>query len=173
MLWILCKAMGACCVVGVGAICGFRKADQIMRRVKILEEMSLVLYYIDNNLQFQCDRTYDVLCNALNHTEKQVLFLPVGMLKDGPQMEYTLHRMVQRMYQVHMQEVPLEELQWFGTALTTLGTCPAGEAQQKIKYAIAQIETTLVLARENAKQQQKLYRTVGVSLGCVAALLLL
>ena len=173
MLGILLKGIGALCVVAAGGLAGWRKGEQVMRRVQVLEEMIGVLSAVKNNLQFQRDRTYDVLYGALRTDENRFLHLPWEILRDGPQMEDTLSAMLEQMRKAHEQELPAQELDWFCAALRSLGKCPAGQAEQKLAYAAAQLSDTLHTARREAAQQQKLYRTVGLSFGGVAALLLL
>ena len=58
-------------------------------------------------------------------------------------------------------------------ALEGLGGCPAQEEEQRLAYAQTQLETALDAARAEAAQQRRLYRTLGLSLGGAAALLLL
>ena len=58
-------------------------------------------------------------------------------------------------------------------SLEGLTGCPAQEEEQRLAYAQTQLETALDAARAEAAQQRRLYRTLGLSLGGAAALLLL
>ena len=142
------KCIGAILVLYTGAAMGWRKGNAAMRRVQVLADICAFLGAVRDDLYFSdlasgCGLQTE-LDNALCRTEREI----AGVTRR-------------------------EERVLLRGALEGLGGCPAQEEEQRLAYAQTQLETALDAARAEAAQQRRLYRTLGLSLGGAAALLLL
>ena len=173
MLHILFKVLGAALVVCAGALLGYKKGETVMRRVQVLEEMAVFLSAVRSGLRFRGDRTEELLRAAQCESSLQVLPLYFDALSPGSALHETLESALIRTRRELTPFTTQAEQQLFCTSIAELGGCTGEEAQQKLSYAQVQLELSLGPARIGAQQQKKLYRTMGVSLGAAAALLLL
>jgi stage III sporulation protein AB len=170
---LLLKGIGALCLLATGAAAGRMRGEREIRRVCAMQEMVDVLTALYNDLRFQQNRTYDALCRAIRTNTPKTLFLQAELLQDGPQFAHSMETMLAQLRYAHAAELHGEEIDVFCDALAKLGTASAQQAQQAMLYAASRLESMLHAARTQAQQLRQLYRTVGISAGGAAALLLL
>lgn len=174
MLVTLCfKGVGALLIVYAGGAIGWRKANAAVRRVHILTELCSFLNAVQRNLHYRCGRTEEILASAQKQIRPQVLPLYFTDLPAGRGLQTALDHALYRTEQEIERVTLREERAVFRTALEGLGGCPAQEEEQKLAHACAQLSDALEKARAEADGQRRLYRTLGLSLGGAAALLLL
>ena len=153
------KCIGAILVLYTGAAMGWRKGNAAMRRVQVLADICAFLGAVRDDLHFRCGRTEEILAAAQQNTRLSALPLYFSDLASGCGLQTELDNALCRVL--------------LRGALEGLGGCPAQEEEQRLAYAQTQLETALDAARAEAAQQRRLYRTLGLSLGGAAALLLL
>ena len=160
------KCIGAILVLYTGAAMGWRKGNAAMRRVQVLADICAFLGAVRDDLHFRCGRTEEILAAAQQNTRLSALPLYFSDLASGCGLQTELDNALCR------TEREIAGVLLRG-ALEGLGGCPAQEEEQRLAYAQTQLETALDAARAEAAQQRRLYRTLGLSLGGAAALLLL
>lgn len=173
-MWkLILKATGALLILYTGGALGWRKGNGCARRVRVLGEMCAFLGAVRRELHFRCGRTEEILAEAQKNTSLAALPLYFIGLETGSGLQIELDRALQRTeWEIGEFTLPSERAALRG-ALESLGACPAREEEQRLAHAQAGLEQALAAAREQAAAQQKLYRTIGLSLGGAAALLLL
>lgn len=173
-MWkLIFKAIGALLILYAGGALGWHKGDVCAQRVRVLCEMCTFLDAVRRELHFRCGRTEEILAEAQKNTRLAALPLYFLNLGAGSGLQTELDSALQRTEQ-EIEDVTLPpERAALRNALESLGACPAREEEQRLAHAQAGLEQALALAREQAAVQQKLYRTIGLSLGGAAALLLL
>ena len=159
------KCIGAILVLYTGAAMGWRKGNAAMRRVQVLADICAFLGAVRDDLHFRCGRTEEILAAAQQNTRLSALPLYFSDLASGCGLQTELDNA--------LCVTRREERVLLRGALEGLGGCPAQEEEQRLAYAQTQLETALDAARAEAAQQRRLYRTLGLSLGGAAALLLL
>ncbi len=173
-MWkLMLKAIGALLILYAGGALGWRRGNACARRVQVLREMCAFLGAVRRELHFRCGRTEEILAQAQGNTRLAALPLYFANLSTGSGLQIELDRALQRTER-EVGDVTLPpERAALRAALESLGACPAREEEQRLAHAQAGLEQALEQAREQAAVQQKLYRTIGLSLGGAAALLLL
>ncbi|MBD5092832.1 MAG: hypothetical protein HDT26_00845 [Subdoligranulum sp.] len=173
-MWkLMFKGIGALLILYAGGALGWHKGDACARRVRVLSEMCAFLDAVRRELHFRCGRTEEILAEAQKNTRLAALPLYFLELDAGSGLQTELDSALQRTER-EIEEVTLpSERAALRGALEGLGACPAREEEQRLAHAQDSLEQALDLAREQAAVQQKLYRTIGLSLGGAAALLLL
>lgn len=173
-MWkLILKALGALMILCAGGALGWRRGEVYVRRVQVLGELCAFLGAVRRELHFRCGRTEEILAGAQRNTRLAALPLYFLELDAGSGLQAELDRALcctER--EIADVTLPPERAVLRG-ALESLGACGAQEEEQRLAHAQAELEQALTAAREQAAVQQKLYRTVGLSLGAAAALLLL
>lgn len=173
-MWkLMFKAIGALLILYTGGALGWRRGEGCARRVQVLCEMCAFLGAVRRELHFRCGRTEEILAEAQKNTRLAALPLYFVNLNTGSGLQMELDRALQRTEREIADVTLPPERAALRSALESLGACPAREEEQRLAHAQAGLEQALAAAREQAAVQQKLYRTVGLSLGGAAALLLL
>ena len=167
------KCIGAILVLYTGAAMGWRKGNAAMRRVQVLADICAFLGAVRDDLHFRCGRTEEILAAAQQNTRLSALPLYFSDLASGCGLQTELDNALCRTEREIAGVTRREERVLLRGALEGLGGCPAQEEEQRLAYAQTQLETALDAARAEAAQQRRLYRTLGLSLGGAAALLLL
>lgn len=173
-MWkLILKVIGALLILYAGGALGWRRGNVCAQRVRVLEEMCAFLGAVRRELHFRCGRTEEILAEAQKNMRLAVLPLYFLNLDTGSGLQMELDRALQCTEQ-EIGEITLpSERATLRGALESLGACPAREEEQRLAHAEESLEQALTQAREEAAVQQKLYRTIGLSLGGAAALLLL
>lgn len=173
-MWkLILKGAGAAMLVCAGGLLGWRKGSAAMRRARVLEEMHLFLGAVRDELHFRRGRTEEILLAAQAALRLSALPLDFSGLSSGRCLQEQLQKALQAAQRALAGTVQPEEYQLLRHALEQLGACPAGEEEQCIAHAMARLEALWKTARAQAQEQRRLYRIIGLSLGCAAALLLL
>ena len=167
------KCIGAILVLYTRAAMGWRKGNAAMRRVQVLADICAFLGAVRDDLHFRCGRTEEILAAAQQNTRLSALPLYFSDLASGCGLQTELDNALCRTEREIAGVTRREERVLLRGALEGLGGCPAQEEEQRLAYAQTQLETALDAARAEAAQQRRLYRTLGLSLGGAAALLLL
>ena len=127
-----------------------------------------------DDLHFRCGRTEEILAAAQQNTRLSALPLYFSDLASGCGLQTELDNALCRTEREIAGVTRREERAPLRGALEGLGGCPAQVEEQKgWPTPGRQPETALDAARAEAAQQRRLYRTLGLSLGGAAALLLL
>ena len=173
-MWkLILKASGALLILCTGGALGWRRGDAYARRVRVLGELCAFLGAVRRELHFRCGRTEEILAGAQRNTQLAALPLYFMELDAGSGLRAELDCALCRTErEIGDVTLPSERAALRG-ALESLGACGAQEEEQRLAHAQAELEQALASAREQAAVQQKLYRTIGFSLGAAAALLLL
>ena len=158
------KCIGAILVLYTGAAMGWRKGNAAMRRVQVLADICAFLGAVRDDLHFRCGRTEEILAAAQQNTRLSALPLYFSDLASGCGLQTELDNALCRTEREIAGVTRREE------RVLLRG---AQEEEQRLAYAQTQLETALDAARAEAAQQRRLYRTLGLSLGGAAALLLL
>lgn len=173
-MWkLLCKALGALLVLYAGGALGWRRSGTAMRRVQMLEEMCAFLDALQNELHFRCGRTEELLASAQQAARLTALPLYFTDLHAGCGLQTELDGALNRTEREIMDVTRSEERALLRRSLEDLGGYPAKEEEQRLAWARERLKKTLTDAYSEAAQQCRLYRTIGLSLGGAAALLLL
>ena len=169
---ILLKTFGAFLIFSVGAVLGMRKGQSFVLRSEMLADMVCFLQYIMTNLHFRRDTTCDILLEALANASLKKLPFSLQRVPSA-QLPQALDTALKALAQKTKPLLNDSELQQFGDALLQLGRSEAEEETQKLSYAIAVLAGAASEAAQEAKIQCKMYRTLGLSAGAAAAVLLL
>lgn len=173
-MWkLLCKALGALLLLYAGGAGGWRKGGAAMRRVQVLADMCAFLDAVQSELHFRCGRTEEILAAAQETARLTALPLYFANLHSGCGLQTELDGALCRTEQEIAGVTRQEERALLRGALEDLGGCPAKEEEQRLAWARDGLRKLLADARGEAAQQCRLYRTIGLSLGGAAALLLL
>lgn len=173
-MWkLILKASGALLILYAGGALGWRKGNGCARRVQVLGELCAFLGAVRRELHFRCGRTEEILAEAQRNTRLIALPLYFLELDTGSGLRVELDRALCRTEREIWDVTLPSERAVLHSALESLGACPAREEEQRLAHAQAELEQALTLAREQAAVRQRLYRTIGLSLGAAAALLLL
>lgn len=173
-MWrLLIKGAGAALVVCAGGMLGWRRGNAAMRRVRMLEEGCAFLGALWDELHFRGGRTEEILASAQSNAHLAVLPLYFTALSSGCALQTERREALRRTERELAGILSSEERELLCGALENLGACPAREEEQRIAHARARLAAAWESAHAQAQQQRKLYRTIGLSLGGAAALLLL
>ncbi len=173
-MWkLMFKMIGALLIVCAGGALGWRKGDDCARRVRVLGELCAFLDAVRRELHFRCGRTEEILAQAQRGTALRALPLYFADLDAGSGLQEQLESALCRTEREIADVTLPSERAALRAALEGLGAYAAQEEEQRLAHAQATLERALSAARAEAAVRQKLYRTVGLSLGGAAALLLL
>ncbi len=173
-MWkLLCKALGALLILYAGGMLGWRRGGAAMRRVQVLADMCAFLEALQSELHFRCGRTEELLACAQQAARLTALPLYFTDLHAGCGLQTELDGALCRTEREIASVTKHEERALLRGALEDLGGCPAKEEEQRLAWACERLKKVLADARGAAAQQCRLYRTIGLSLGGAAALLLL
>lgn len=167
------KLAGAVLIFFACGAAGWQKGEQLTRRVRILEDMIIVLNHLHDSLRFEIGSTYEILQKASQNLLLRELRLPFGGLSDGPSLRADLSRVLEELYERYKVLIHEHEFQYFVSCLSGLTNLPTGQEEKLLEYSASQLSLLVRNAREECDQQKKLYRVMGFSFGGMAALLLL
>ena len=167
------KLMGAFFIFISCGIAGWRKGEQLARRVRVLEDMIVVLNHLRDSLRYEIGSTYELLQKTSNNILLRELKLPFDNLTDDPSMDVQLNNILEELRQRYHEIVYQHEFQYFESGISGLLRLPPGQEEKLLEYSAAQLSLLVMNARKECEQQKKLYRAIGLSFGGMAALLLL
>ncbi len=173
MLKLICKAAGALLILLTGGALGWQKGGAAMRRVQVLTDMCVFLEAVRCELHYRRGRTEEILAAAQKSARLTALPLYFGALGSGCGLQTQLDAALLRTEREIESVTQAGERAVLRAALEDLGAYPAPEEEQRLAGAVETLRRALETARGEAAQQRRLYRTVGLSLGGAAALLLL
>ena len=167
------KFLGAIFVFAACSAAGWKKGENLLRRVRVLEDMIVVLSHLRDALRFEIGSSCQMLQNAAQNLLLRELRLPFENLRDDPDLEFSLEQHMETLRRQYCDIVYEHEFQYFSSALTGLLRLPASQEENLLEYSSSQLSLLVRSARSECEQQRKLYRAMGLSFGGMAALLLL
>lgn len=172
MYWMF-KAAGAFLIFAVGTLLGLRKGQTYVRRAQMLTEMVALLRYLEKGIRFRRDTTQDLLRDALAACPLRTLPFTPNLQKNTVELPQALEEALNQLSAQTQTFLTGTDCHLFAEAMQQLGHGQAQEEMQKLAYAIAALEDARGKAVQEAAVQGKLYRTLGLSGGAAAAVLLL
>ncbi len=140
-----------------------------MAQAKTLEQLALFLGALSDALYYQRGTTAELLENAAREYALPFLQKP---LQKGPGFPVLLSREL-KAARLCLPRTGNPEWQLFSQAVLALCRQDAPQARRTLEHAQKRLSQAAEAALREAATQKKLCRTLGVSLGATAALLLL
>lgn len=164
------KVFGCILLVISGALVGMRKGEGSRMRANTLAQMSAYLAELAAALQCAPQPTAELLRGALHCAPE--LALDVSQLQDGPDLPQQVSRVLE---QAHLRYTQIPDSSWslFSAAVQRVGGVDILQALQTLQQAHRVLSGEAQQAAEQARKDVKLYRTLGLSAGAAAALLLI
>lgn len=173
-MWLITfKWMGAVLIFLACGTAGWSKGEQLVRRVRLLEDMVVFLNNLRDSLRFEMGSTYELLKETANSVLLRELRFSFESLDDGPCLETCLITELEKLHERYQNLLYEHEFHYFESCLLGLTRLPAEQEERLLEYSAAQLSLLIQNARQECTQQRKLYRVMGVSFGGMAALLLL
>lgn len=173
MLKLIFKCMGALLILYAGAALGRKRGSAAMQRLQIVSEMRRFLICVQNELHYRCSRTETILESARKSAGLSVLPIRFAKLSQTGCTQNALDEALYQLEQEIASVTQAEERRVFRSALEMLGACPAEEEETHLAAAVSQLGLIQETLRDKAASEQRLYQSVGFSLGGAAALLLI
>lgn len=167
------KWLGAALLFLACGAAGWGKGEQLTRRVRLLEDMIVVLNHLHDSLRFEIGSTYELLRQTADQVLLRELHLSFSDLNDGPSLEEELKEQLKHLQEHCKNLVYDHEFHYFESGLLGLMRLPAEQEERLLEYSASQLSLLVRNARQECIQQRKLYRVMGFSFGGMAALLLL
>ncbi len=166
------KVFGVVFVVFFCTVFGMKNGQIYIKRSELLSEIAFYLTDIKNNLIYRKDTKQFILKHVgLNTNLKHVnLKITKNNLQD---FECELEKEIDKFTKENNICLKEDELLLFKSTLFELGSTGSKEEEQKLLYAIEFFEEKAKISSGKAKEQSKLYRTLGFCSGVAIALMLL
>ncbi len=166
------KVFGAVFIVFFCTGFGMKKGLIYIKRSELLSEIAFYLTDIKNNLIYRKDTKQFILKNVALNTNLK--FINLNITKNNLQdFECELENEIDIFTKENSSCLKEDELVLFKNILLELGSTGAKEQEQKLLYAIEIFEKKAKISSEKAKEQSKLYKTLGFCSGVAIALMLI
>ncbi len=166
---IAIKTVGAFVIFFVCAVGGFRKGHGFVLRAEMLNDIISFLQTIQTSLRYRRDTTYETLQTAIQLCKPQTLCFKVDF--NAPTLPENIKMALEFITDQTKGVLTQVEMGIFCDVLQQLGQKSTEEEEQKLCYAISCLQQFASDARAQAKTEQKLYRTLGITGGAALALL--
>ena len=163
------KLLGSCLLIAVGGMVGLRMGESRAAQAKTLERLALFLGALSDALYYQRGTTAELLESAAREYTLPFLQKP---LPEGPGFPELLSRELEAARH-RLPRTGDPEWRLFDQAVLALCRQDAPQARRTLEHAQKRLSQAAEAALREAATQKKLCRTLGISLGAAAALLLL
>lgn len=168
MLQLLLKLFGAVAVVGCGWMIGSGLASNLHRQTAFYEDMITLCELLENNAMHLRRSLPDFFAQELGRRSFRVLRIPPLQGRDFASWRSGAWQEIAR--QSGLPQDALEDARIFWNAL---GSGGSEEETERIRYYRSAFGQALADAREQEKRSSRVYRSLGICGGMVAALLIM
>ncbi len=169
---IIFKAFGALFIIFYCTALGIKKGVKFTTRYEILNEITLYLSTIKYNIIYKKD-TKQYIINSAN-LNSQIKYIKLKLSEcESYEFQNELSKALNIFKIDNSNYLSQDELLSFCELLNNLGSSNSFEEEQKINYTIEEFKNKAKYEHNKAKEQSKLYKTLGFCAGVAIALMLL
>ncbi len=166
------KLSGCVFVIFFCTLTGMKKGNEYVIRGELLLEIISFLNNIKNNIKYKKDTKQYILTQAfINNNYKYFTLKPPAC--KTVQFESELNFAINNFYKENNNYILKNEFEILKNQLINLGSGNSNEEEQKLLYTIEYFNESAHFAKIKAKEQSKLYKTLGFCAGAAIALMLL
>ena len=168
MLPLLFKTLGAALIICCGWTIGNGTAKNLRRRCDFYQDMITLCELLENNALYLRRALPDFFAEELTHRSFLVLHIPE--LKETPFLSWRAQAWEEISGQSGLSLGALEDARIFWNAL---GSSGSEQEAERIRYYRSVFEQSLAAAKNVETKSARVYRSLGICGGMVAALLIL
>lgn len=170
------KFAGCLFCLGAAAMIGFLKAEELKTRVKRLEDLKRMMMYLEGEFRFHRATLSEAFENVSVRMEEPFAgFLKETAEKMAEGKKGSFDEVWEEMSEMLLRTEGFqkEDKQLLELLRSSLGYLDLTMQLETLKLVAAQTENALCKARERLEARGKLYRTMGVTVGALLALLII
>ncbi len=169
---MILKVIGSLIIIVTCAIIGYRKGEEFVIRQQILQDITIFLRNLKNNIMYRRDTTQQAIQNAVITSNFSKLIINTNFIDDDD-----FQSQLQQTFKSTKNDVNeyllLSEAKQFENTVMRIGDCNKQEEIEKLNFSITFFEEALQNAKIQAKVQLKLYKSLGLAAGVAIAILFL
>ncbi len=170
---MMLKITGCLIIIVTGALLGFGMGEKYLIREQILNDITVFLRNLKNNVMYKKDTTAQAIYNAAFMSNFKKLHFFTNYEEGDNNFPQTLKTALYKTENKIKLYLLLNETECFKNTLLQLGTTNTSEEIEKLNFSISFFEEALQNAKIQTKIQLKLYKSLGLAGGIGVAILFL